>query len=79
MKCPRCERGTIKKVILKRMGERAYLCDSCEMFWFEKEEIRDNTGHPFDTLTQGNAIEYTIDSTEENDPESTPIEYTHVK
>jgi len=79
MKCPKCERGTIKKVILKTKGEIAYLCDFCEMFWLEDEEIKKNTGHPFDVLTQGSAMEYTLETTPEKDPQNTPVEYTHAK
>lgn len=79
MKCPKCERGIIRKVRLKEKGEAAYLCNFCEMLWLQDEEIKTNTGHPFDILTQGNAVEYTLEPDIEKDPENTTIAYTHAK
>ncbi|MBP9718911.1 MAG: hypothetical protein KBD46_00385 [Candidatus Levybacteria bacterium] len=79
MKCPKCERGIVRKVTLKDKGQVAFLCNFCEMLWLEGEEIKENTGHPLDILTQGNAIEYTLEPTIENDPDDGIITNPHGK
>lgn len=77
MKCPKCEEGEIKNVILKLNGETGYLCDFCEMFWFEGEKIRLG-GRPF-TITDRNVLEYILETTEDKDQEHRSAQYTNSK
>lgn len=79
MTCPKCEEGTIKKVIIKMTGEEASLCDYCETLWLMGEEIKYNTGHPFDVVKQGEALEYTLEESEDEDQEHRSTKYTHAK
>lgn len=75
MKCPKCERGIVRKVRLKDKGQAAFLCNFCEMLWLEEEEVKENTGHPHDILTKGNAITYIIEPIEDRDSENTIVDH----
>jgi hypothetical protein len=45
--CSTCEQGIIHKVRIKLNGKIAFLCDECDAFWLDK-----------DNLTHGNGIDF---------------------
>lgn len=76
MVCPKCEIGNIETIILKATGETASLCDYCKMVWFKSEEIRFNTGHPFESIRKGENHEYTVEELGDKDQEHRPKDST---
>ncbi|MDO8269160.1 MAG: hypothetical protein Q7T54_00630 [Candidatus Levybacteria bacterium] len=75
MKCPKCEEGTIKKVAFKKSERLGYLCDFCGTAWMGDENVGVNTGHPFDAVSQGDVLEYTLEESEEEDQEHRDVMY----
>ena len=78
MKCPKCEEGTITKIMFKKARENAFICDSCETFWKVGEEIKFNSGHPFASHKHAEDREYTVEVAENEDHEHRPASYTKI-
>lgn len=78
MRCPKCEEGKIVTIVLKRTGDEATLCNYCETLWLKDEEIKFNTGHPYD-IAKKDDREYTLEVSEESDQEHRPAKYTKNK
>lgn len=78
MICPKCEEGKIVKILLKVNGEEASLCNYCETLWLKDEEIKFNTGHPYDVARKDDR-EYTLEVSEESDQEHRSAKYTKNK
>lgn len=79
MKCPRCEEGTIKKVILKAKNQAGFLCDFCATLWMDDEKISAGSGHPFDAVNQGGITEYSLEESEEVDQEHRDAKYSDIR
>lgn len=79
MICPKCEEGKIIKVFLKTVDGEAMMCDFCETVWLRGEEIKCNTGHPFNITRKREDLEYTLGESEDKDQEHRSAEYTHIK
>lgn len=79
MICPRCEEGQLLKIALKMTGEEATLCDFCETLWLKGEEIKYNTGHPYDEAKYVADREYTVEEAEEKDQEHRKAAYPKFK
>ena len=79
MTCPKCEEGRLIKVKLKKDQSIAFLCDFCDAIWFDGEVIKDTSGHTFRSFTQGDALEYTIEESEEKDQEHRSAKYVENK
>lgn len=78
MICPKCEEGKIVKIFLKVPQEEASLCNYCETIWLKDEEIRFNTGHPYDAARKDDR-EYTLEVSEERDQEHRPARFSKNK
>ena len=79
MECPRCELGEIIHIRLKRDGSRAFLCDACELLWFEGETIDFNTGHFLASYSRREDREYTVEESDEEEQEDKPVKYVNTK
>ena len=73
MKCPKCEEGTLIRIYFKKRGEEGIQCEFCGTVWLEEESVRENTGHPIQTLTNDGDTEYTFTDTEKD--ETKPARY----
>ncbi len=60
MRCPKCEEGTLKKIELRTQNSTCILCEFCNTFWEEGERVTQDTGKPFEDLTEGDAREFHI-------------------
>jgi hypothetical protein len=78
MKCPKCEEGMIVSIVLKMSGDQASLCNYCETLWLQGEQIKYNTGHPYDVARKDDR-EYTMEVSEEKDQEHRPAQFTDKK
>ncbi len=79
MVCPRCEEGTLNRMSFKNSGKQGYLCDFCNTVWLENENLNRNTGHPFDSLNQGESIEYILEEAEDKDQEHRSVQFPESK
>lgn len=79
MKCPKCEEGTLKKIELSKYKTVCLLCEFCNTFWEEGESVSQNTGKPFEDLTEGDMKEFHISPIEVDDPEDKEVKYQQVK
>lgn len=79
MTCPRCEEGTLVRIIFKETGKRAYLCNFCESMWFEGTDISSNTAFMLRSYQRGIEREYTLDEVEDKDFEHRPARYVHYR
>lgn len=74
MKCPRCEEGTLKKIVFKESGKKAHLCDFCDSLWFDNELISATTGHTMRGFTQGEEDEFeTLDEQDQDHRPDHPV------
>lgn len=73
MNCPKCEDGTIDRVVFKKNGEIAYVCDLCEAMWFREEDVGIASGHTLSSFSEDQDLGYTIDKSFEKDQEHEPI------
>ena len=39
MICPRCNQGSILKVLIKELQVETFLCDECDTMWFKRIDI----------------------------------------
>ena len=78
MICPKCEEGNIVAIAVKPSGDQASLCNYCETIWLKDEEIRFNTGHPYDA-TRKDDREYTLEVSEGKDQEHRQAKFTKNK
>lgn len=58
MNCPKCTKEKLAQVIVKVTGQAAFLCETCDILWFEGEAISKHTGHPFASMSE---MEYIVD------------------
>ena len=58
MVCPRCGEKGIIRILLRRTGIKAKLCERCGAYWLKGEKVASSTGH--DYYSSG-AKEYYID------------------
>lgn len=72
MNCPKCQEGTIDKIIFKKNGEGAYVCDLCESLWLEGEDIG-TISHTLNSFSQSEDLGYSIDGTREKDQDHQPV------
>lgn len=79
MKCPKCELGEIKKILIKKENRAGFICEYCGSLWLEGEEINVTSGHSAQTLKDDNQLEYTFSENENEDPESKSIMYSKFK
>jgi transcription elongation factor Elf1 len=76
MTCPRCEEGQLITIALKMRGEEAVLCDFCETLWLKGEEIKYDTGHPYNETRD---YEYIIEEAEDRDQDHRKAAYPEYK
>lgn len=67
MMCPKCEEGTIRKILFKKDNRTGFLCDFCGAVWFEGENISFASGHTIQSLTKDDEIEYSLVDVDEKD------------
>lgn len=72
MNCPKCEKGTIDKIIFKKSNKGAYVCDFCEALWFEGENVEITSNHTLSSFSQDEDLGYTIEEINEKDQDHQP-------
>lgn len=79
MICPKCSEGTITKIKFKKTGRQAHLCNLCGGLWFEKENIKSNTGHTLESYSQTEDIEYAFEDLSEKDQDHQVVRFRNEK
>ena len=65
MECPRCDgQGILHKVIIKKIGEKVWLCDECDALWPLGAPISKRTFHDFSTYVKRYRLKGTWDEVE---------------
>jgi len=66
MECPRCDgQGILHKVIIKKTGEKVWLCDECDALWPLETPISKTTlFHDFSTYVKRYGLKGTWDEVE---------------
>ncbi|MDO8583039.1 MAG: hypothetical protein Q7R51_00730 [bacterium] len=72
MNCPKCEKGTIDRIIFKKSNKGANVCDYCESLWFEDEDIGIASGHALSSFSEDEDLGYTIEEINEKDQDHQP-------
>ncbi len=75
MHCPKCEEGTINKILFKKNNQSGFLCDFCGAVWPEGEEINAHTGYMISSLTKDDGMEYTFVDANEHGQDSKSVLY----
>lgn len=73
MNCPKCQEGTIDKIIFKNSNKGAYVCDLCEALWLEGEDIGIAPSHTLNSFSQDEDLGYAIGEAFEKDQDHQPI------
>lgn len=77
MTCPKCEEGTLNKILFKKSQQAGLLCELCGAVWFEHENVKATTGHYIRSLTINGDMDYTFVDTERD--ENKPVRYEKYK
>ena len=72
MTCPKCEEGTINKIVFKKNERVGYACDLCDAFWLEGESIGIESGHTLRSFSESEGLEYSIEELSEKDQDHWP-------
>lgn len=72
MNCPKCEKGTIDKIVFKKSNKGAYVCDYCEALWLEGEDIGIKSNHTLSSFSQDEDLGYTIADASKKDQDHQP-------
>lgn len=72
MNCPKCEQGTIDKIIFNKDNKGAYVCDYCEALWLEGEDIGIAPNHTLSSFSQDEDLGYAIADASEKDQDHQP-------
>lgn len=73
MNCPKCEQGTIDKIIFKKSNKGAYVCDFCEALWLEGENIGITSNHTLGSFSQDEDLGYAIADASGKDQDHQPV------
>jgi len=65
MLCPRCDQqGEVELMVIKKTGERVYLCDECDALWKEGDEVTKSNFIDFSTYVAQFGLSGTWDEIE---------------
>lgn len=67
MQCMKCDEGELKKILFIKTGQKAFVCDYCDTYWLEGEQIAYNTGHALDPYHPEDMSEYSAQELGETD------------
>lgn len=79
MQCPKCEEGTISKIIFKKTNIKGSLCDLCGAVWDENEIVSNKSGTMIQLLKKDGGMDYTFVDADEKDENAKSVMYPKFK